>query len=78
MAQSSKGARLLRSWLDSQKIPAYKFGPEVGVVPRVCYRWLSGLTPKLASAFALEELTRGFVPAKSWIEPQNSEETAQK
>jgi len=64
----TRGAALLRAWLDGQGLSQADLARRCGVGEASVCRWLRGTRrPGLDLAIAVEQLTDGAVPAASWV-----------
>lgn len=59
---------LLDKWMNEQGLSTYTLGRMVGIDKSCIQAWRTGSgVPTLVAAFRLEEVTRGRVPASSWL-----------
>ena len=62
-----QGSALLRGWIGDR--PHAYVAELLGVAPSHLSHWLNGRrTPNLTYACAIDELTDGAVPPKSWLQ----------
>lgn len=55
-------------WIEKKNIPVAEVALRIGVSPKTVYYWAAGFrVPDLVSAFRVEEVTQGEVPAMSFL-----------
>ena len=58
---------LLTAYLKRERLSQAEFARSIGVTSAIVCMWVAGKRrPGLTSALAIERVTRGEVPAKSW------------
>jgi hypothetical protein len=64
------GCDLLSDWLIRKKLSPSAFAPQIGIDQSALSKLLlADRKPSLGTALAIEKLTKGAVPAKSWLVP---------
>jgi len=68
MTDLTRGALLLKIYLDGPERTKADAGRAIGVPDRSIYQWLSGrCRPSIDAAAKLEDYTGGEVPIRSWV-----------
>lgn len=73
---ANKGAERLYEWLRMRRMDMQDFADLIHVYPRSVPRWLSGRGfPRLPTAIAIEDITKGHVTCHMWGEPPTGEKS---
>jgi len=65
----SRGARLLRAYLELDDVAHVDFAAEAKLTPVELSHFLSGRrVPTLAAAVRLEDASKGAAPCRAWVE----------